>query len=131
MVFLSQDRVCQSQSGHRECLSVVDGVIMKGSCIVIPASLRAKTLDTLHNSHMGEIKTIECARTVLFWPKMENNIIAHLSFCHPCAKFEIKKKPEPLSHNVPIVPWHSLSLDNFEWHTLLDSVESFLQIYCC
>ena len=50
---------------YRECFSVVDGVIMKGSCIVIPASLRAKTLDTLHSSHMGETKTIEYARTVL------------------------------------------------------------------
>ena len=73
---------------------------MKGSHIVIPASLRAKTLDTLHNSHMGETKTIEHARTVLFWPKMQNNIIAHLSSCCPCAKFKIKQKPEPLSCKV-------------------------------
>ena len=100
---------------YRKCLSVVDGVIMKGSYIVIPASLRAKTLDTLHSSHMGETKTIECARTMLFWPEMQKDIIAHLSSCHPCAKFKIKQKPEPLSHNVPIVPWHSLSLDNFEF----------------
>ena len=100
---------------YRECLSVVDGVIMKGSCIVIPASLRTKTLDTLHSSHMGETKTIEHARTVLVWLKMQKNIIAHLSSFCPCAEFKIRQKPEPLSHNVPIVPWHSLSLDNFEF----------------
>ena len=89
---------------YRECSSVVHGVIMKGSHIVIPASLRARTLDTLHSSHMGETKTIEHSRTVFFWPKMQNNIIAHLSSCCPCAKFKIKQKPEPLFHNVPIVP---------------------------
>ena len=46
---------------------------------------------------------------------MLKDIIAHLSSCHPCAKFKIKQKPELLSHDVPIVPWHSLSLDNFEF----------------
>ena len=51
----------------------------------------------------------------LFWLNMQKGIIAHLSSCHPCAKFKIKQKPEPLSHDVPIVPWHSLSLDNFEF----------------
>ena len=65
----------------RECLSLVDGVIMKGPHIVIPASLRTKTLDTLHSSHMGETKTIERAKTVLFWPNMQKDIIAHLSSC--------------------------------------------------
>ena len=119
MVFLSQDHVYQSQSEHffdcRVCLSVVDGVIMKGPCIVIPASLRAKTLDTLHSSHMDETKTIEHAGTVLFWPNMQKDIINHLSSCHPCAEFKIKQKPEPLSHDISMVPWHSLTLDNFEF----------------
>ena len=82
---------------------------------VIPASLRTKTLDTLHSSHIGETKTIEHARTVLFWPKMQKDIISHLSSCHPCAEVKIKQKPEPLSHDVPMVPWHSLTLDNFEF----------------
>ena len=100
---------------YRECLSVVDGVIMKGLCIVIPASLRTKTLDTLHSSHVGETKTIEHARTVLFWPNMYKDVKAHLSSCCPCAEFKIKQKPKQLSHDVPIVPWHSLSLDNFEF----------------
>ena len=100
---------------YRECLSDVDGVIMKGLCIVIPASLRTKTLNTLHSSHMGETTRIECARTVLFWPKMQKDIISHLSSCCPCAEFKIKQKPEPLSHDIPMVPWHSLTLDNFEF----------------
>ena len=100
---------------YRECLSVVDGVIMKGLCIVIPASFRTKTLDTLHSSHMGETKTIEHARTVLFWSKMQKDIISHLSSCCPCAEFKIKQKPEPLSHDIPMVLWHSLTLYNFEF----------------
>ena len=64
---------------------------------------------------MGITKTIECARTSLFWPNMQKDIITHLSSCRPCAEFKIKQKPEPLSHDVPMVVWHSLTLDNFEF----------------
>ena len=93
---------------YRECLSIVDGVIMKGQHVVIPASLV-----TLHSSYMGITKTIELARTAIFWPNMQKDIITHLSSCRPCAEFKIKQKPEPLSHDVPMVVWHSLTLDNF------------------
>ena len=31
---------------YRECLSIVDGVIMKGQQVIIPASIRCKTLET-------------------------------------------------------------------------------------
>ena len=115
-----KSRSCLPESVHsffdyRECLSVVDGVIMKGPCAVIPVSLRNNTLDTLHSSHMGITNTIECAKTSLFWPNMQKGIITHLSSCHPSAEFKIKQKPEPLSHNVPMVAWHSLTLDNFEF----------------
>ena len=38
---------------YRECLSIVDGVIMKGQRVIIPASLRCKILEILHSSHMS------------------------------------------------------------------------------
>ena len=60
---------------------------MKGKCVIIPASLRCKTLETLHSSHMGITKTIELARTAIFWPNMQKDIITHLSSCCPCAEF--------------------------------------------
>ena len=129
---------------------------MKGQQVIIPASLRCKTLETLHSSYMGITKTIEHARRAVFWPNMQKDIITHLSSCrpcaefkikqkpeplshklsmleqpyfgptcrdiithlsscHPCAEFKIKQKPEPLSHDVPMVTWHSLTLDNFEF----------------
>ena len=99
----------------RECLTVIDGVIMMAKHIVIPASLHEKTIETLHTSHMGVSKTTERARMVLFWPNMQKDIEVHLASCHPCAENKIKQKPEPLLHDVPMIPWHSLTLDNFEY----------------
>ena len=76
---------------YRECLSIVDGVIMKGQHVAIPVSLRNNTLETSHTSHMGVTKTIEQARTSLFWPYVQKDIITHLSSCHPCAEFKTIK----------------------------------------
>ena len=100
----------------RECLTVIDGVIMKAKHIVIPVSLCEKTLETLHTSQMGISKTIKRARTVIFWPNMQKDIEVHLVSCHPSTEFKIKRGPEPLLHDVPMVLWHSLTLDNFEHH---------------
>ena len=129
---------CLSESIHsfydyRESLSIVDGVIMKGQRVIILASLRCKTLETLHSSHMGITKTTECARTAVFWPNMQKDIITHLSSYCPCAEFKIKQKPEPLSHDVPMVVWHSSTLDNFEFkgtHYLLvhDRFSQFIAV---
>ena len=66
----------------RKCLTITDGVIMKGKCIVTPVSLHEKTLETLHTSHMGVSKTIKMARTLIFWLNMQKDIEVHLASCH-------------------------------------------------
>ena len=38
-------------------LAVIDGVVMKGRCIIIPAVLKQQVLDQLHLNHMGIEKT--------------------------------------------------------------------------
>ena len=76
---------------------------------------KVQNFGTLYSSHMGITKTVERARPAIFWPSMQKDVITHLSSCHPCAEFKIKQKPEPLSHDVPMVAWHSLTLDNFEF----------------
>ena len=100
---------------YRECLSVVDGIVMKGKCIVIPASLREKTLENLHRNCMGVSKTVERAKTVVFRPTMHKDLEFHLSKCQPYTTHKIKQKPQPLQHDVPKIPWHSLTMDNFEF----------------
>ena len=38
---------------YREELTVVDGLVLKGQCIVIPSKLRQSCLRRLHIAHMG------------------------------------------------------------------------------
>ena len=38
---------------YRDELAVIDGVILKGKCIIIPSSLKEQVLSQLHTNHMG------------------------------------------------------------------------------
>ena len=42
---------------YRDELVVIDGVILKDRCIIIPNSLRQQVLNQLHTNHMGIEKT--------------------------------------------------------------------------
>ena len=41
-------------------MAVIDGVIMKGRCIIIPEVLKPQALDQLHINHMGIEKNYWC-----------------------------------------------------------------------
>ena len=45
---------------YRDDLAVIDGMVMKGRCIIIPAVLKQQVLDQLHLNHMGIKKSYSC-----------------------------------------------------------------------
>ena len=100
---------------YRENLTIIDGMVMNNKRIVIPESLCEDALKALHRSHMGIVKTKECASTSMFWPKVYNDIENYLSTCHLCMMYKIKQQAEPLGHDIPTKPWCSLMLDIFEY----------------
>ena len=60
----SSDQQLKAYSGIREELSVFEGVILRGNCIVVPQSLRKQILKLAHETHQGIVKTRQflCAR---------------------------------------------------------------------
>ena len=38
---------------YRDELAIIDGVVLKGRCIIIPTSLTQQVLEQLHANHMG------------------------------------------------------------------------------
>ena len=116
-------------SDYRESLFIINGLILKDKCIVIPTSLRDNALSTLQRSHMGIVKTKERASTCMFWPRMYSDIEKFLSTCRACMMRKIKQSPEPLEHDIPSSPWSSLTLDNFEYKgTLYLIMTDFLDL---
>ena len=64
---------------------------------------------------MGIYKTLECARTSIFWPNITNDIKKLLSQCRACAQHQDKQPNESIISEPELKPWTSLSIDNFEY----------------
>ena len=100
---------------YRDELTVYNGLILKGSHIVIPTELQDQLLNVIHESHLGICKTLEHARTSIFWPNITNDIKKLLSQCRACAQHQDKQPNESIISEPELKPWTSLSIDNFEY----------------
>ena len=99
----------------RDELSVIDGVIFKGSRVVIPRSMRNQMLTKIHTGHLGEVKCKDRARQVMFWPEMGKEIEAMVKKCEACLTYRNKQATEPLQP-LPVTtkPWSRVSTDLFD-----------------
>ena len=101
---------------YREELTVVNGLVLKGQCIVIPSKLRQSCLRRLHFAHMGINKTLCQARQSIFWPGLSKNITDIIFTCPACMKYSAKNCAKPLINDLAATkPWQALSIDNFKW----------------
>jgi len=90
------------------------GLILKGSRIVIPESLRARTLKLAHEEgHQGVTKTTNLLRNRVWFPSIDRAVTELCGDC-PICSMNIKKRPEPLKMTVCTdKPWSNLAADFF------------------
>lgn len=60
---------------------MVNGVLLKGSKVVIPRTLRKEMLKRADKGHLGIAKCKENAKTLMFWPGMTSEIQKIISHC--------------------------------------------------
>ncbi|KAL9961977.1 hypothetical protein ACROYT_G031026 [Oculina patagonica] len=58
----------------RDCLSVVDGILVKGEAVVISMALRPSIKRRLHSAHLGCDSMLRRARGTVYWPNMARDI---------------------------------------------------------
>ena len=58
----------------RDELAAADGLLFKGTRLIVPKILRPEMLRQIHKSHLGIAKCRQRAREVLFWPGMSVEI---------------------------------------------------------
>ena len=100
---------------YRDELTVYNGLLLKGNCIVIPTELCNQLLNVIHESHLGICKTLDWARTSIFWPEITNDIKKFLSHCRACVQHQDKQPNKSIVSDPELKPWTSLSIDNFEY----------------
>ena len=91
---------------YRDVLAVIDGVVMKGRCIVVPQDVQKQVLDQLHLNHMGieKMKLLMCKS--VYWVNINTNIENHIKSCNTCLEFQqMQCKEKVIHHDIPLRPW--------------------------
>ena len=101
--------------GVRDRLAVDDGVLVCGSRLVIPRSLRKETLQRLHDSHQGIERTLRRARQSVYWAGIDRDITATVQSCAACQERLPSQQKEPImSDPLPSRVFESVSTDFFQ-----------------
>ena len=96
-------------------LNVQDGMLLRGSRIVIPTPIRQEMLNCIHSGHQGIAKCRERARRSMWWPGLSTQLDTLVKNCPECCKTQ-QQRLEPLMHSeLPQLPWQKIGTDLFEW----------------
>ena len=80
-------------------LSVQQGLLLKGTRLVISTTMRLDILDKLHKGHLGITKCRERAKRSVWWPGLSRQLEDMIQNCSVCIK-ERSNKAEPLIPSV-------------------------------
>ena len=89
-----------------------NGLILRGSRIVIPESLQQRAIDLAHETHPGLSKTKALLREKIWFPNIDKIVKCTVDRCIPCQAVGKQTTPEPLAMtDMPTGPWEIVHLD--------------------
>ena len=104
----------KSYWNYRDELSVLDGLILKHTRIIIPSECRDEVLEKLHEGHFGIDRTKLRAWDSAYWPQINQDIETLVKSCEKCQEFSRRNNRDPdLPREIPLVPWSLLEMDLF------------------
>ena len=65
---------CPAYASFKDELCIINGILFRGSRIVVPASMRNEMLCRILEGHLGIDKQKNMSRNVLYWPNMNVDI---------------------------------------------------------
>ncbi|XP_062704096.1 uncharacterized protein K02A2.6-like [Aedes albopictus] len=92
----------------QESLNTVGGCIMFGERLLIPEKHRNRCLLQLHQGHPGIQRMKAIARSFVYWPSLDEEIVAYVKSCKHCAS--VAKSP-PVPWPKPTGPWKRVHID--------------------
>ena len=99
---------------YRDELSVLDGLVLKGSHIVTPESCRDEILNQLHEGHFGTDRTKLHARDSVYWPNISKDIECLVKTCNLCQEHSHRNvRDVTLPTEIPIQAWTNIQMDLF------------------
>ena len=97
---------------YRDELSVQNGIIYKGTQLMVPQSMHKEMIRKIHANHFGAESNIRMAREVLFWPGMRKSIQDMCDAGGTCAQYGTTAPKKAMrSLPIPTRPWQMVSQD--------------------
>nr|CAB3223623.1 uncharacterized protein K02A2.6-like [Phallusia mammillata] len=116
----------------KESLSTCYGCLLYGSRAVIPESIRPKVLKLLHEGHLGMQRMKQLARTAVYWPNIDRDIVDLCRKCNTCAVYQNAPSKVALHPWMsPEKPWSRLHVDHainfmgYNWLLLIDAYSKY------
>ena len=104
--------------------------------MVIPNNLRRQVLDLLHECHFGIQRMKQLARTAVYWPDIDSDILDLCRQCSTCAGHQSEpSKAADHTWMLPEKPWSSLHIDHainflgFIWLVVTDAYTEYPLIH--
>lgn len=119
---------------YRDELSTQNGLVFRGTRIIIPACMRRAMVERAHQSHLGIQYTVNTAREIMFWPRMHTELVDVVQRCSTCQTYSPAQCSEPLmTYPFPKAPWQVVSSDCFELNkqnycVLVDSYSDYVEV---
>ena len=82
------NKKCVKYMPVKEQLCVIGKVVLRGTRIVIPQSLRQQVLAIAHEGHVGICATKLRLRTKVWWPGIDKDAERYVRSCHGCQLVE-------------------------------------------
>ena len=96
----------------RSELSVANGILLRGSRIVVPKALQRKVVNISREGHQGIVKTKQLLRSAVWFPGMDRMTKGSVRSCLPCPAATQQKPKEPHQMTeLPQMRWQKISLD--------------------
>ena len=104
-----------------EELRMEDGLILKGTRIIITDKKREEILKLIHEGHLGLNKCKMRAKETVYWLGINKQLEQLILNCQLCLKYSRSKdKNMPhtaLGHEVELVPWSKVATDIFHYES--------------
>ncbi|KAK2578228.1 hypothetical protein KPH14_001387 [Odynerus spinipes] len=92
-------------------LCVYGNIILKGTRIVIPDSLKRKVLELAHEGHPGIVSMKHRLRGKVWWDGIDKDAEKMVKSCRGCQLVQRTTEPSPLKRNLlPEGPWEFLAM---------------------
>ncbi|XP_052744494.1 uncharacterized protein K02A2.6-like [Bicyclus anynana] len=89
-----------------------EGLLLRGTKIVIPLKLRHQVLEAAHEGHPGIGAMKARLRTKVWWPKIDSDAEKFVKSCKGCTLVSAPNPPIPMKRReLPSKPWIDVAID--------------------